>query len=195
MYNSKPEQVKAITGGDRMRGKMHQDSWCFDPTHTLIIYTNHRPTTSGRAGRFLAEGFDPQGCADGDGQLPRRRRPHRAVRRRDAQVHHQRTSDLRSTHNRSRTVVPDRRVATARNAGPGACPQGVRLYEQAQRVQRTASDRVEWRRDRRERRYRPVQSMTPRPTTQAQANPPRVTTPFRISTRKGRILGKAGTGW
>jgi putative DNA primase/helicase len=43
------EQVKAITGGDRMRARrMREDSWFFDPTHTLVIVTNHRPTIHGR---------------------------------------------------------------------------------------------------------------------------------------------------
>jgi putative DNA primase/helicase len=42
------EQVKAITGGDRMRARrMREDSWFFDPTHTLIVYTNHRPKIGG----------------------------------------------------------------------------------------------------------------------------------------------------
>lgn len=42
------EQVKAITGGDRMRARrMREDSWEFAPTHTLIVFTNHRPAISG----------------------------------------------------------------------------------------------------------------------------------------------------
>lgn len=43
------EQVKAITGGDQMRGRrMRQDSWFFWPTHTLIVVTNFRPTIQSR---------------------------------------------------------------------------------------------------------------------------------------------------
>jgi putative DNA primase/helicase len=43
------EQVKALTGGDRMRARrMREDPWYFWPTHTLIIITNHRPAIRGR---------------------------------------------------------------------------------------------------------------------------------------------------
>lgn len=41
--------VKNLTGGDRIRARrMHQDSWSFDPTHSLWLQTNHLPAISGR---------------------------------------------------------------------------------------------------------------------------------------------------
>ncbi len=43
------EQVKALTGGDRMRARrMREDPWYFWPTHTLVVITNHRPAIRGR---------------------------------------------------------------------------------------------------------------------------------------------------
>jgi putative DNA primase/helicase len=43
------EQVKAITGGDRQRARrMREDPWYFDPTHTLVTFSNHRPRVQGR---------------------------------------------------------------------------------------------------------------------------------------------------
>ena len=42
------EKIKALTGGDRISGrKMHQDFWEFDPTHKLLLVTNHRPRIRG----------------------------------------------------------------------------------------------------------------------------------------------------
>lgn len=42
------EQVKNLTGGDRLRARqMRQDFWSFDPTHTLILFSNHKPTIKG----------------------------------------------------------------------------------------------------------------------------------------------------
>ncbi len=36
--------VKQLTGGDRITARrMREDHWSFDPTHTLIMGTNHRP--------------------------------------------------------------------------------------------------------------------------------------------------------
>jgi putative DNA primase/helicase len=43
------EQVKAITGGDRQRARrMREDPSYFDPTHTLVTFSNHRPRVQGR---------------------------------------------------------------------------------------------------------------------------------------------------
>lgn len=42
------EQVKALTGGDRITARrMRQDFYQFDPTHQLILQTNHRPRVRG----------------------------------------------------------------------------------------------------------------------------------------------------
>ncbi len=42
------ESVKQLTGGDRQKGRrMREDYWEFWPTHTLILYTNHRPRIKG----------------------------------------------------------------------------------------------------------------------------------------------------
>lgn len=38
-------RVKALTGGDRIKARrMREDYWTFQPTHKLIVATNHRPT-------------------------------------------------------------------------------------------------------------------------------------------------------
>jgi putative DNA primase/helicase len=43
------EQVKGLTGGDRMRARrMREDPWYFDPSHTLVVFSNHRPRIQGR---------------------------------------------------------------------------------------------------------------------------------------------------
>jgi putative DNA primase/helicase len=43
------EQVKNLTGGDRLKGRrMREDPWEFWPTHTLIMFSNHKPTVRGR---------------------------------------------------------------------------------------------------------------------------------------------------
>lgn len=42
------ERVKALTGGDRIKGrKMRQDFFEFAPTHKLFLATNHRPVVKG----------------------------------------------------------------------------------------------------------------------------------------------------
>lgn len=42
------EQVKALTGGDRISARrMRMDFYQFDPTHLLIMQTNHKPKVSG----------------------------------------------------------------------------------------------------------------------------------------------------
>lgn len=42
------EMVKALTGGDRITARrMRQDFYAFDPTHLLLLQTNHRPRVSG----------------------------------------------------------------------------------------------------------------------------------------------------
>src|SRR5216683_6275658 len=36
--------VKDLTGGDRLRARrMREDNWEFDPTHKLVLCTNHKP--------------------------------------------------------------------------------------------------------------------------------------------------------
>ena len=43
------ESVKNLTGGDRLKGRrMREDQWEFWPTHTLIMFPNHKPTVAGR---------------------------------------------------------------------------------------------------------------------------------------------------
>jgi putative DNA primase/helicase len=43
------EQVKNLTGGDRLSGRrMREDPWEFQPSHTLVMFSNHRPTIQGR---------------------------------------------------------------------------------------------------------------------------------------------------
>jgi P4 family phage/plasmid primase-like protien len=40
--------VKELTGGDRIRARrMREDNWEFQPTHTLIMATNHKPVIRG----------------------------------------------------------------------------------------------------------------------------------------------------
>jgi P4 family phage/plasmid primase-like protien len=42
------EQVKALTGGDRIGARrMREDEWWFDPSHTLIIFSNYAPVITG----------------------------------------------------------------------------------------------------------------------------------------------------
>ena len=41
-------QVKNLTGGDRMRcRRMKEDPWSFDPTHTLVMFSNYKPEIHG----------------------------------------------------------------------------------------------------------------------------------------------------
>jgi len=41
--------VKSLTGGEAIRARrMREDNWEFDPTHTLLLVTNHRPIVRGR---------------------------------------------------------------------------------------------------------------------------------------------------
>ena len=43
------EQVKNLTGGDRLRARrMREDEWAFDPSHTLVMFSNHRPRVQGQ---------------------------------------------------------------------------------------------------------------------------------------------------
>jgi putative DNA primase/helicase len=43
------EQVKNLTGGDRLEGRrMREDPWEFWPTHTLVMFSNHKPAIRGR---------------------------------------------------------------------------------------------------------------------------------------------------
>lgn len=40
--------VKRLTGGDRLKARrMREDFWSFDPSHTFIMCTNHKPVVSG----------------------------------------------------------------------------------------------------------------------------------------------------
>lgn len=42
-------RVKALTGGDPIKARrMGEDFWQFDPTHKLLLCTNHKPTISGQ---------------------------------------------------------------------------------------------------------------------------------------------------
>jgi putative DNA primase/helicase len=43
------EQVKNLTGGDRLRvRRMREDEWAFTPSHTLVMFSNHRPDVRGQ---------------------------------------------------------------------------------------------------------------------------------------------------
>jgi putative DNA primase/helicase len=43
------EQVKNLTGGDRLSGRrMREDPWEFEPSHTLVMFSNHKPAVQGR---------------------------------------------------------------------------------------------------------------------------------------------------
>jgi putative DNA primase/helicase len=40
--------VKRLTGGDRLKARrMREDFWSFDPTHTFVMLTNHKPIVTG----------------------------------------------------------------------------------------------------------------------------------------------------
>jgi putative DNA primase/helicase len=40
--------VKRLTGGDRIKARrMREDFWWFDPTHTFLMLTNHKPIVTG----------------------------------------------------------------------------------------------------------------------------------------------------
>jgi len=40
--------VKRLTGGDRLKARrMREDFWWFDPSHTFLMLTNHKPIISG----------------------------------------------------------------------------------------------------------------------------------------------------
>lgn len=41
--------VKRLTGGDRIKARrMREDFWSFDPSHTFVMLTNHKPLVSGQ---------------------------------------------------------------------------------------------------------------------------------------------------
>jgi len=47
--NLDDESIKNLTGGDRLKGRrMKEDPWEFWPTHTLIMFSNHKPGVAGR---------------------------------------------------------------------------------------------------------------------------------------------------
>jgi len=40
--------VKRLTGGDRLKARrMREDFWSFDPSHTFVMLTNHKPIVAG----------------------------------------------------------------------------------------------------------------------------------------------------
>ena len=46
--NLNDEQIKAITGGDRLAARrMREDEWHFNPSHTLVMFSNYRPKVIG----------------------------------------------------------------------------------------------------------------------------------------------------
>jgi putative DNA primase/helicase len=43
------ERIKNLTGGDRLSGRrMREDPWEFNPSHTLILFSNHKPQVQGQ---------------------------------------------------------------------------------------------------------------------------------------------------
>jgi putative DNA primase/helicase len=43
------EKIKNLTGNDRQTGRrMREDPWEFQPTHTIIVFSNHKPQVQGR---------------------------------------------------------------------------------------------------------------------------------------------------
>ncbi len=70
--------VKRLTGGDKITARrMREDFWDFDPSHTIVMHTNHRPVVRGtdegiwRRLRFVP--FDIVVPAEQrDGKLPER---------------------------------------------------------------------------------------------------------------------------
>jgi putative DNA primase/helicase len=43
------EKIKNLTGGDRLSGRrMREDPWEFQPSHTLVLFSNHKPQVQGR---------------------------------------------------------------------------------------------------------------------------------------------------
>jgi hypothetical protein len=40
--------VKRLTGGDKITARrMHEDFWDFDPSHSIVMHTNHKPVVRG----------------------------------------------------------------------------------------------------------------------------------------------------
>ena len=47
--------VKRLTGGDRLKARrMRQDFWHFDPLHTFVMLTSHKPVVTGQDGESSA---------------------------------------------------------------------------------------------------------------------------------------------
>ena len=73
--------VKRLTGGDRIKARrMREDFWSFEPSHTFVMLTNHKPVISGTDEGDLARG---SGWCPWDVRDPRgrtRRGPRRQAR-------------------------------------------------------------------------------------------------------------------
>jgi len=43
------EKIKNLTGGDRLSGRrMREDPWEFQPSHSLVLFSNHKPQVQGQ---------------------------------------------------------------------------------------------------------------------------------------------------
>ena len=107
--------VKRLTGGDRLKARrMREDFWSFDPSHTFVMLTNHRPIVTGtdegiwRRLRLVPwEVVIP--AADRDEELPdtltrRARRRSRLARRRIPRLAGQRPARPRQSYRRYRRL-------------------------------------------------------------------------------------------
>ncbi len=59
--------VKRLTGGDRLKARrMREDFWSFEPSHTFVMLTNHKPIVGGTdEGIWRRAGREPRGQARG----------------------------------------------------------------------------------------------------------------------------------
>lgn len=68
--------VKRLTGGDRLKARrMREDFWSFEPSHTFVMLTNHKPIVAGvpaqdvhRVGAAAASAVPHHGPAAGAGR-------------------------------------------------------------------------------------------------------------------------------
>src|SRR5262249_22703995 len=78
------ERIKLLTGGDRIKARrMREDFWAFEPTHKLIVITNHKPDVRGtdhatwrrlRLTPFTVQYLDPDAPENVGKEIPAKRR-------------------------------------------------------------------------------------------------------------------------